>query len=36
LTDAMKRVPLLDIAAVAGVAIAVALIGIKNVQGDTV
>jgi sulfate/thiosulfate-binding protein len=35
LTDAMKRVPLLDIAAVAGVAIAVALIGIKNVQGDT-
>jgi sulfate/thiosulfate transport system substrate-binding protein len=31
----MKRVPLLDIAAVAGVAIAVALIGVKNVEGDT-
>lgn len=31
----MKRVPLLDIAAVAGVVIAVTLIGIRNVQGNT-
>jgi sulfate/thiosulfate-binding protein len=30
----MKRLPLLNLAAVAGVVIAVALIGIKNVQGD--
>ena len=31
----MKRLSLLDIAAVAGVVVAVALIGVKNVQGDT-
>lgn len=31
----MKRLPLLDLAAVVGVIIAVALIGVRNVQGDT-
>ncbi len=31
----MKRLPLLNLAAVAGVVAAVALIGVKNVQGDT-
>jgi sulfate/thiosulfate transport system substrate-binding protein len=31
----MKRLPLLDIAAVAAVVVAIALIGVKNVQGDT-
>ena len=30
----MKRIPLLNLAAVAGVVIAIALIGAKNVQGD--
>jgi sulfate/thiosulfate-binding protein len=31
----MKRLPLLNLAAVAGVVVAVALIGVKNVQGNT-
>lgn len=31
----MKRLPLLNLAAIAGVAVAVTLIGVKNVEGDT-
>jgi ABC-type sulfate transport system substrate-binding protein len=31
----MKRLPLLNLAAVAGVVIAVTLIGVKNVEGNT-